>query len=207
MRIALAIAAAALLAASGPAEAKKPAKPCSKKGSKTVASSKSVRVYKVKNGQGDFNLVGCLRSNNKRQTLARGYEDGYVTSGKFGHVTLAGRFVAWEYTAYDISCKAGCPPDYNPTTVHLSIRDLRERTTEHVDGDVASKGRLVLTMGGSIAWTQQGASEIEVDAFDVVGREQLDHGQIPPGSLKLSGKVASWTNAGAPQSATLASRH
>jgi hypothetical protein len=205
MRLALAIAAAALLAAAGPAEAKA-AKPCSKNGSTTVRSTKSVRVYKVKNNQGGFTLVGCLRSDNKRQTLARSYDDNLVTSGDFAHVTVAGHFVAFEFTAYDVSCKADCPPGYDPYSIHLTIRDLRERKTKHVNGDVAPKGRLVLTSGASIAWTQKAASDVEVDAFDAAGRRQLDHGDIPPGSLKLKGKVASWTNAGAPKSATLAPR-
>jgi hypothetical protein len=204
MRLLLAIAAAALLATAGPAEAK--SKPCSRKGSTTVVSTKSVRVYKVKNGDGGANLVGCLRSDNKRQQLAHGYDDGLVTSGKFGHVTVAGHFVAWEFTAYDISCKADCPPGYNPYSIDLSIRDLRTRKTTHVNGDVAPKGKLVLTKGGSIAWTQDTQTDVEVDAFDAAGRRQLDHGQIPPGSLTLKGKIASWTNAGTPHSATLAPR-
>jgi hypothetical protein len=205
MRTAIAIAIAALAVAAPAADAKQ-AKPCSRKGSATVKATKLVRVYQVKNNDGGHNLIGCLRSDNKRQLLAHGYDDGLVTSGDFGHVTVAGHFVAWEFTAYDISCKADCPPGYDPTSVHLSIRDLRKRKTAHANGDVASKGKLVLTTGGSIAWTQQAASDVEVDAFDAAGRRQLDHGQIPPGSLTLKGKIASWTNAGVPKSATLAPR-
>jgi hypothetical protein len=205
MRTAVAIAAAAFLAVA-PAAAAKP-KPCSLAGSKTVAASKSARVYSIKNKQGARTLVGCLRSNNKRQTLERGYDDGLYLSGAFSRVRLAGRFVAWQLTEYDLSCKEMCPEGYNPN-VHLKIHDLRKRKTKTVPGDneVASKGRLVLTTGGSIAWTQQGSTDDEVDAFDKAGRRQLDHGNIPPGSLTLSGKVASWTKDGATQSATLAPR-
>jgi hypothetical protein len=206
MRTAVAAIAILALAVAAPAADAKPAKPCSRKGSTTVKATKSVRVYRVNNNQGGQSLIGCLRSDDKRQVLARGYDDGYVLSGDFAHVKVAGRFVAWEFTDTDISCKAACPPGYNPDVVRLHIRDLRERKTEHVDGNVASKGRLVLTKGGSIAWTQQGANDVEVDAFDSAGRRQLDHGQIPPGSLRLEGKVASWTNAGAPRSATLTPR-
>jgi hypothetical protein len=205
MRAAIAIAIVALAVAAPAAEAK-PAKPCSRKGSTTVRATKSVRVYKVKNSQGGFNLIGCLRSDNKRQTLAQSYNDGLVTSGTFGHVTVAGRFVAWEFTAYDNSCKADCPPGYDPYSIHLSIRDLRKRKTVHVNGDVAPKGRLVLTSGGSIAWTQNTATDVEVNAYDAAKRHQLDHGDIPPGSLSLDGNVAGWTNGGAPQSAVLAPR-
>src|SRR6476620_5180797 len=124
MRLALALVGAALLAASGPVDAKKPPKPCAKKGSTTVKATKFVRVYKVRNGQGGFNLVGCLNSDNKRQQLAQSYDDGLGTStGDFGRVRVTRRFVAWEYTAYDITCKAGCPPGYNTYSIHLYIRD------------------------------------------------------------------------------------
>ena len=66
---------------------------------------------------------------------------------------------------------------------------------------------LVLTTGGSIAWTQQGVgSAVAVNAYDGAGRRELDHGQIPVDSLRLTGKVAHWTNAGAPKQATLSPR-
>ena len=203
MRLVLAVTAAALLATSGLAEAKKP--PCSRTGSKTVVSTKSVRVYKVKNQDGGFNLIGCLRSDNKRQTLAHGYDD-IETSGSFDRVKVAGRFVAWQFTAYDVSCKAACPPGYDPYSIHFTIRDLRKHKTVMVDGHVAPKGRLVLTTGGAIAWTQDTASDVEVNAYDAAKRHQLDHGDIAPDSLTLKGKIASWTNAGQPKSATLAPR-
>ena len=205
MRTAVAIALAALFVAAPAADAKH-AKPCSRKGSTTVRATKSVRVYQVKNTDGGHNLIGCLRSNNKRQLLAHGYDDGYVTSGGYDRVKVAGHFVAFEFTAYDISCKADCPPGYDPTTVNLYIRDLRKRKTTRVDGEVAPKGRLVLTTGGAIAWSQNTQTDVEIDAFDAAGRRQLDHGAIPPGSLSLSGNTASWTNAGQQKSATLAPR-
>jgi hypothetical protein len=206
MRAAIAIALAALVAVVPTAEAKKHAKPCSRKGSATVASSKTARVYRVKNSDGGNDLIGCLRSSNKRQLLAHGYDDQYVTSGVSDHVRLAGRFVAWQFTAVDVSCKGGCPPGYDPTFISLYIRDLRARKTTNVDGEVAPKGRLVLTTGGAIAWSQNTQTDVEIDAFDAAGRRQLDHGSIPPGSLRLSGDTASWTNDAQPRTATLAPR-
>ena len=204
MRAAVAIALLAIAVTAPAADAK--SKPCARKGSATAVSTKSVRVYTVKNNQGGRNLFGCLRSDNKRQLIAQSYDDGLYAYGHFSLVTVAGRFVAFEFVAVDDSCKAACPPDYNPRSAHLTIRDLRKRKTKHVNGDVAQHGRLVLTKGGAIAWTQDTQTDVEVDAFDAAGRRQLDHGQIPPGSLTLSGSTASWTNAGTPHSATLAPR-
>ena len=205
-RVALVFALAAVLVTAPAADAK--SKPCSRKGSITIAGTKSVRVYKVKNQDGNFDLFGCLRSNGRRQKLEHGYDDMIETSGTFDRVRVAGHFVAWQFTAYDISCKAACPPGYDPTSVTLRIRDLEKRKTKTVHGEVASHGRLVLTTGGAIAWTQQGVgSAIAVNAYDGSGRRELDQGQqIPADSLNLTGKVAHWTNAGAPKHATLSPR-
>jgi hypothetical protein len=206
MRAALVLAVAALAVAAAPsAEAK--SKPCSRKGSHTIVSTKSVRVYRVKNSDGGFDLFGCLRSDGKRQKLEHGYDDMIETSGTFDRVHVAGHWVAWQFTAYDISCKAACPPGYDPTTVTLGIRDLKTRKTKTVNGEVASHGRLVLTSGGAIAWTQQGVgSAVAVNAYDGAGRRELDKGQIPADSLTLKGRIAHWTNAGAPKQASLSPR-
>jgi hypothetical protein len=199
----LATALVAALAIAGPAEAKH-SKPCARKGSHTVAATKLVRVYELPNSEGGDTLVGCLRSNDRRRVLAEGYDDGYVTSGVYDHVRVAGRFVAWQFTATDISCKADCPPGYDPTSVHLSARDLRRKARAAVDGELASDGgRLVLTAGGAIAWSETDS----IEAFDGKGRRTLDSGDIPPRSLKLrDGNLAEWTKAGAEQSARLKRR-
>ena len=82
-----------------------------------------MRVYSVRNRDGGRNLYGCLRSNDRRQLMTRSSDDDYVSSSSFGHVKVAGRFVAWEQVDTDISCKAACPPDYDATTEALFIRD------------------------------------------------------------------------------------
>jgi hypothetical protein len=181
--------------------------PCYLKGSHTVASSKKVRVFEVKRQSGN-RLYGCLRSNGVRQVLAKGYDDGYVTSGTFDEVKLAGRFVAWQFTATDISCKAACPPEYDPTTADLHIRDLRSRRTRNVAGEVANDGHLFLTRGGSIGWPERPSSgPIEVNAYDHAGAHTLDTGDgIAPDSLHLSGSTLDWLNAGERRTATLAPR-
>jgi hypothetical protein len=194
----------ALALTAQPAAAAK-GKPCARKGSVTVKSTKLVRVFEVANREGGDNLYACLRSNGRRQLLTRSYDDDYVTSGSYDRVKVAGRFVAWQFTATDISCKAGCPPGYDSTTADLHVRNLRERKTQDVAGEVASDGRLVLTNGGAIAWTERpDGAPIEVNSSTIVGPERLDSGDgIVPGSLRLQGRTAFWENAGETKSAEL----
>jgi hypothetical protein len=208
MRISLvALTLTALLATAGPADAKAQSKPCARKGSTTVAATKRVRVYEVANQDGGSNLFGCLRADGKGRLLAKGYDDGLVTSGVYDHVRVAGRFVAWQYTATDISCKADCPPGYDPTDVHLSVRDLHRKARVVVDGEIVAKGRLVLTTGGAIAWSASRPDNDAIEAFDAAGKRTLDSGQIPPGSLALrDGNLAVWKNGVVKRSARLKAR-
>lgn len=164
-----------------------------------------MRVYSVSNRDGGDNLYGCLRSNNRRQLLARTADDGYVTSSSFDQVKIAGRFVAWEITDTDISCKADCPPDYDPDTTSLYVRDLRRRQTQYVPGEV--DGKLVLTRGGALAWTQNGdGGAVSVMGYDAAGQRELDSGAIGTSSLSVRGNTVSWTKDGERVSAELAPR-
>src|SRR4051812_32965067 len=91
---------------------------CMFKGSKTVVKSSSARVFTVRTNRGDEidRLYGCLHSVNRRLLLDTSSDDDYVSSTSFGQVTLNGRFVAWEHVDEDISCKADCPPGFDPVT-------------------------------------------------------------------------------------------
>jgi hypothetical protein len=129
MRLLLAAAIAASLAIVGPADAAQHSKPCARTGSHTVKSTKRVRVYDVKNHDGGKNLYGCLRSDNRRQLLAHGYDDNYTTSGTYAHVKINGHLVSWTFTSVDDSCKADCPPGYDPTSTASYVRDLKKRKT------------------------------------------------------------------------------
>jgi hypothetical protein len=178
---------------------------CAKSGSKTVVSTKLVRVYSVRNKDDGRNLYGCLKSNDRRQRLTRSFDDGYVTSGSYSHVKVAGRFVAWQESYTDVSCKAACPPDYQATTTSIAVRDLKRRKTASSNGRV--DGKLVLTIGGGVAWTQQAPTgEGVVNAFDGNGSRELDRGNVDLKSLSVSGSTVAWMKDGAIQSATLAPR-
>jgi hypothetical protein len=129
MRLLLAAAIAASLAVAIPADAATQSKPCARKGSHTVKSNAQARVYSVKNKDGGKNLYGCLRSDDRRQRLAHGYDDNYTSSGKYSDVELKGHIVSWVFTSVDDSCKADCPPGYDPTSTASFQRNLKTRKT------------------------------------------------------------------------------
>ena len=104
-------------------------KPCAQKGSVTLKANRQARVYEVKNQHGSHTLYGCLRSDRHRQVLASSFDDHYTSSGTYDQVTLKGHFVHWRFTSIDNSCKADCPPGYNPTTRTRYVRDLTTRKT------------------------------------------------------------------------------
>jgi hypothetical protein len=199
----LAIAAALALTA-GAGNASAASKPCARAHSKTVASNSHVRVFTVAGSEGD-KLYGCLRSNGRRQALTADYDDGYVLSGKFSRVRLAGRFVAWQFAVTDISCKADCPPGYEPTTYALRVRDLRKPRTVGVSGRVAGRA-LVLTTGGAIAWAERTASSVALKAFDAAGARTLDDSDVDVASVRRHGQSVEWTSAGEAHAEKLAPR-
>jgi hypothetical protein len=156
-----------VLAAAVPtaAGAKSTPAPCAKHGSTTLASSSTARVYGVDTSDSEFTknaVYGCLRSNGRRTRIVEEYDDSYVLSGEIDALKLGGRYVVYLFSSTDISCKAACPPGYEPTTHTLAFVDLKNR----------KHGR-------------------------------LDTGDIDPKSLTITGSTASWTNGGAPKTASL----
>ncbi len=144
---------AGLVAFAAPAQASAAGKrkaSCAAKRSHTVAKNRFVRVYSVSRN-GNRKLTGCLRKTGRKLLVVREYDDGFVESGVFRDVRLAGRFVAVVFDATDISCKAACPPDYEPTQTSVvisNIRTRRDRTTR----THAQAGSLRLSTAGVAAW-------------------------------------------------------
>ena len=169
------------------AEARRP--PCSK-GGETIAANRIVRVFE--NGS---RLVACTKADRDRDVLARRFDDDYVTSSDYSHVRLAGSFVAWVQTNTDVSCKAACPPDYEPTRTHVTIRDAA--TDDERSTSVATVSELVLTRTGSAAWIDDSA----VRALDDAGERTLDTGDVS--ALEASRSRVTWLNAGEVRAAQL----
>lgn len=147
-------------------------------------------------------LYGCLWSVGRPLALADAFDEFYVYSGSWGDVRLAGRFVAWGQASTDISCKAACPPNYEPTRYRVGVADLRRRKVRLVDGKVDGGG-LVLTRTGAIAWTEGTDASRNVRALDRSGLRTLDTGAIAPSSLALEGSTVGWVKDGLRRSATL----
>jgi hypothetical protein len=161
MRFRVLLAAALLLAlapaASAPAATSK-VKRCTPKGARTIHRTSEARVYTLKGPSersGDETvqrrLYGCLFSTGRPVLLTESYDDDFVASGEFSQVRVNGRFVAWQFDASDVSCKADCPPDYNPLTQTIHIADLKSRKKKSTTG-AAKPDTLSVTRGGTAIW-------------------------------------------------------
>jgi hypothetical protein len=186
------LAAALLLAgaAAPPAGAAKRS-PCFAAKGKTIAVNTQARVLTRRSGGV---LLGCTRNQRPRR-LARNFDDGYVSSGAFGAVELAGFYVAYAYTTTDMSCKAACPDDYEATKASLTVANLVTRRSASTS---AWSGRpFVVTATGASAWISgAGNDPRSVDAFfqGVVSRQ--DTGAIQDDSLEASHSRITWLKDG-----------
>ena len=161
--LAVALAAAAALPAAAPAKAK--AKLCAHRGSKTLASNSTGRVYRVDVADGGAdgmtldNIFGCWGNGDRRTLLATEYDDDYVTSGHVTGLVLGGRYVLVLFTAQDVSCKADCPADFDTSTTSLVAYDLKRRTHKRLDsGDKIDAKSLKIT-GSTATWTNDGTEK------------------------------------------------
>lgn len=194
----------AALVPAASADAAQKAPSCAKAKSKTIAQNRSVRVYQVGAGETKA-LHACRRSTGKRVRLARAFDDGFAASATFGDVRLSGRFVAWSSTATDTSCKADCPPGYEPTTRAIDVYDVGRRQSRSVDGYPAG-GALVLSNYGAVAWAarETDAGPVDIHASVRAGDDRvLDSGNIDPDSLAIEITIISWSRDGEEQFARL----
>ncbi|MEO8690940.1 MAG: hypothetical protein ABI611_22340 [Solirubrobacteraceae bacterium] len=174
---------------------------CAVKRSHTVAMNRLVRVYFVRRN-GNRRLTGCLRATGRKHLVVREYDDGYVESGGFRDVRLAGRFLAVAFDATDLSCKAACPPDYETTQTSVVISDIRTRR-DRTTRTHARTGSLRLSTAGVAAWLAPIESGFELHGYDGAGENVLDSGAIDPASVVLAGLQLTWANAGAARNAAL----
>jgi len=151
-------------------------------------------VLERRGSETDAILYGCLKATNKLVKLDEAYDDQVESSYAYQHVRLRGRFVAWSYSGYDVSCKADCPPGYDPTHVGVSVRGLGRRSTRSIGVDADAIPRVVVSRRGAVAWSQRSGDEIDVAARDRKGLRTLDSGgtEIAPRSLRIRRNTLSW---------------
>jgi hypothetical protein len=204
--IALVLAAVLLLvAATQPAPAASKRARCAAKGAKTLKANRLVKVYARRDSQGNRTLFGCWRKSGRKLKLAEEYDDQYVTSGVFREVRLEGRFVAFVFEATDMSCKAGCPPDYDPTTTTVRVSDLRARRGRSAVADEVQRTLRLSTAGVAVWLAPVADGSQELRAIDGAGRGRLiDSGRIDPDFIRLSGLRLEWVGTeGVPKTADL----
>lgn len=159
-----------------------------------MAKNRLVRVYSYRRN-GNRRLTGCLRATGRKHLVVREYDDGYVESGAYRDVRLAGRFVAVVFDATDVSCKAACPPDYETTQTSIVISDIRSRR-DRTTCTHEQAGSLRLSTAGVAVWLVPIPGGFELHAFDGSGEPVLDSGAIDPASVALAGLHLTWANTG-----------
>jgi hypothetical protein len=192
--IALAAAIPAVTAPAGQAAKRKPT--CNRAHSKTVAKNRTVRVFTVKR-KGTTTLYACRRSTGRRAKLTKSF-DGFTSSAKFSDVRLRGNFVAYAYSATDQSCKADCPPDFEPTKTSIRVYNVRKHRSRTVDGYPVGKA-LVLSSRGGVAWASRSGTSgpVEIRGSVRSGDNRLfDSGNIDPKSLAIEITIISWKRDG-----------
>ena len=203
--LALLLAAAAYGVAPAPAaEAARRTAKCKAAKSRTLIQDSLVRLYEVQREEGTA-MYGCRRSNGRRTLLAEASDDEYTTSDAYAHVRLKGGKAAWVETATDVSCKADCPPGYDPSRTSIVVHDVIARKVRSVSAEPLD-GALVLSERGGVAWAASGSGAGVVDIHaSVRGREDrvLDSGAIDPDSLAVEITIASWIRDGVERFARL----
>ena len=195
MRVILASLAALLLLSlsAAPASATHSRGKCKARGD-TIVKNDSGRVYEREQDAEVKTLWGCLWSVNRPIELDVAAGDDFTTFESYDNVILRGRFVAWTFTHEDVSCKADCPPGYDPTTEYVKTFDLRTRRGD-LETSNASPGSLRLNSRGSLAWLAPASNgEQEVHAWDSNGARTLDTGPIT--KFRLRGVTLTWVNGG-----------
>jgi hypothetical protein len=153
-----ALALSLLAVAPAAAEAKAKPAPCVHPGSKTLASSSTARIYRVAlkdRDPGTSAVYGCLRSPNRTSRLLTESDDGIETSTLVTAAALSGRYAVYVISDEDLSCKAACPPGFEPLVQTLRVADLKRRTSRVLDrGNIDPKSLKV--SGSTVSWTKDG---------------------------------------------------
>lgn len=194
-----------LLGVISPGPAAAAASKCKVTGSKTVRQNPNWRLYEKTSGE-ETTLYTCNRSTGRKTAMAVASDDGLTNSQAYADVRLNGNFAGWTYTVIDNSCKANCPPDYDSTTVTVSVYNLATRKIRRVAVEPLPN-TLVVGVNGSAAWILTGttANTLDIQASVRAGEaiRTIDSGAIDSQSLAIEQTIISWTRDGAERFARL----
>lgn len=139
---------------------------CSVKSSRTVVQNRFARVYTRASRREDEirRLYSCWRRTGRKFLLDTSSDDGLSTSVAFSQVKLNRRFVAWQHVVTDFSCRAACPPDYDPTSEMIGVADARSRQKTGVPGN-ARAGSLAVNSRGTVTWIDDPSGESRTFSF------------------------------------------
>jgi hypothetical protein len=173
-------------------------KPCKRAKTHTVAKNRFARVFERQgrsNASYDTRLYGCLLSRNRAVPLEDALDFDTLVYG-YDDVTLRRRFVAWSYERSDDSCKADCPPYYDPTTNEVAIRDLRRRRTRRVSTATAP-GIILVSRRGALVWTEQdGEDTVDAHLRNSKGHRVVAHGLADTTKFSIAGGRLVWRQGG-----------
>jgi hypothetical protein len=161
---------------------------CFPAGSKTTRVSHDARAYTIDAASGDTQLRACLFSTGRSRTLAT-YDE--VLSNASAR-SLAGRFVAWDYSSTP-GCRGQCPPGVVPTQ-SLNVTDLRTGRRRSVDTVAAKVG---VTTQGALVWLRSdGAAGATIRVLDARGQRTIDSGDVDKTFLKVFSTFVLWRKGG-----------
>jgi hypothetical protein len=204
-RLLLVLAAGSLLAVPATGSAANHRKPCARPHTHTLAHNSVARVFAGpprKGSDADKWLYGCLRSKDRKVPLDNAFDDGLTQSADFSHVVMRGSFVAWASSSTDNSCKAACPPAYEPTTYGVNVMGLRRHIGRGADLDQPAH-RVLVSRHGAAVWSEGSGAERELFALEENAPRKLDAGDYSVSSIAITGDRVTWTHAGADMSSPL----
>jgi hypothetical protein len=202
-----ALVATALATAAAPAHAARHHAPatCAAKRSKTLTSTRDVRVWgrviTNSDGNGGHAYYACLKRTGRQVHLFSSTGDDFSFGADVTSVKAAGRFVA--YTVVDESgcskyqqCPPSDPDGLSATVVAFDV--ARRRTVGRVALGVPPEA-YALTQRGGLAVLSDG----KLVGVDSSGARQLDAGNIDGHTLRAEISIVSWVRDGVERFARL----
>ncbi len=178
---------------------------CAVAGSKTVAASARIRVFKAVSKRDDLpSFYGCLYSRNNRIRLS--VETDGTSTFRMRLLTLAGTYVA--FAESQTSDEIGDRPD-QVIAVNLATgarRTIRTGPNVAAQPPLPRVSDLVLTRSGSLAWivALEGRNEVHRRDIGASADTVLDSGpEVQEGSLGLARSLIYWTKGGLAASAPI----